>query len=378
MKKRFFLIFFIFCQAAFAQANETIPPSPYIQVLKFLLATMCSSFMILSAISFLRFRLRKKEREYKDLLKLFKIKEDQFRLSTVENEYSVADYILPVGFATTICLFFWAVIFMGSAWEDQMHQTGSVVIVGIGEDFIRPATLAMTYAFIGGFLWSAQNITRRLLSADLSPGIYYATGLRILFASLVSLILATMMHSTPLIDYSTGLLPATSFLTGMLPEQALRYIKERVRVFSRAAKEDQHILELERVEGINLFHKTRLGEIGIDNAQNLAEASMIEVLLKTPFAPRQILDWIVQAKLYLLADEEFFKLRKVGVRTVFNFYRAEDPEKLLAWIAEETGISKLLLFNIQQRVREDPDVAALWHIQNRLTISIFGESESPN
>jgi hypothetical protein len=58
------------------------------------------------------------------------------------------------------------------------------------------------------------------------------------------------------------------------------------------------------IEGINVFHKVRLGEVGIDNVQNLAEANVIGLLLKTPFNPSQLIDWIAQAKLYLYFKDD--------------------------------------------------------------------------
>ena len=46
------------------------------------------------------------------------------------------------------------------------------------------------------------------------------------------------------------------------------------------------------LEGITQFHKVRLSELGIENIQNLVKASLVELILKTPYKPRQIIDWI--------------------------------------------------------------------------------------
>ena len=71
-----------------------------------------------------------------------------------------------------------------------------------------------------------------------------------------------------------------------------------------------------------LFSKVRLAEVGIDNAQNLAEANIEELILKTPFNPRLLLDWIAQAKLYVTFKDDIDGLRKAGIRTVFDLQAA--------------------------------------------------------
>jgi hypothetical protein len=73
------------------------------------------------------------------------------------------------------------------------------------------------------------------------------------------------------------------------------------------------------LEGTNAFHRIRLSEAGIDNAQNLAEAN------------------IIAAK---------------------NSVSAEDPQ---------TGVSKLKIDLIYQQTKDDNEVARLVEFQNRLS-----------
>src|SRR6266487_5574137 len=77
-------------------------------------------------------------------------------------------------------------------------------------------------------------------------------------------------------------------------------------------------LPLEMIEGINIAHKIRLNEIGIDNAQNLAEANLLELLIRTPFKPRLLIDWIGQARLYIYFKNDIVNLRKSGIRTIID------------------------------------------------------------
>ena len=158
-----------------------------------------------------------------------------------------------------------------------------------------------------------------------------------------------------------------SFLTGMLPEQALLYLQERSRIFANAGAARSRELPLTAIEGINTFHKVRLGEVAIDNVQNLAEVNLMELLLRTPFPANQLIDWIAQAKLQVFLKDDLEKLRGIGIRNAFDFV-AEGPERLDA-IAAETGLSKVRLEIVSQRLNDDPAIPALWRF--RILLSGF-------
>ena len=112
------------------------------------------------------------------------------------------------------------------------------------------------------------------------------------------------------------------------------------------------------IEGMNLFNKVRLSEVGIDNAQNLAEANLEELIRKTPFNPRLLLDWIVQAKLYVIVKGQITNLRKAGIRTVLDFRTACEGSDL-ATLANLSEISEEQLSTVCQVINDDPDVAAM-------------------
>jgi len=166
-----------------------------------------------------------------------------------------------------------------------------------------------------------------------------------------------------------------AFLTGMFPEQALNYLREKIKIFTKgqgAADE----LPLEMIEGINLFHLSRLHEIGIDNAQNLARSSLVDILLKTPFNALQIIDWIAQAKLYVYFKDDIQSLRKIGVRTVFDL-RAVDASNVDA-IAQQihflekasdpgTDPSPLRVKLVHEWVKNDPAITMLEEFHDRLS-----------
>jgi len=158
---------------------------------------------------------------------------------------------------------------------------------------------------------------------------------------------------------STTNLPVVAFLSGMFPDEALIYLRDKTAVFARKGNQESDALPSEMIEGISMFHKARLSEVGIDNAQNLAAANLIELLVKTPFSPRQLIDWIGQAKLYVYFKSDIEKLRTHGIRTVFDLKNACEVEGRCSQIAEKTEISEVVLGIVFQQVKADLEVARL-------------------
>jgi hypothetical protein len=342
--------------------------------LKLAIVVVLSSFMALSALSFFRFRLKKKERDFERIMRVVGLDEDSAAAfsPSIANEYSAVDYLLPIAFATVVCLAgFGFTVFARElvtvhVGERNLLLTGIFEGTGDAMQTMRwQSAFVLVLAFLGAFTWSAQSIIRRLITADLNPSTFYGAGLRMVFASLVALVLSWLLQASPGRDY---VLPVVAFLAGMLPEQALVYLQEKSKIFANQRATHSNELPLMMIEGINTFHKGRLGEVGIDNSQNLAEANVIELLLRTPFPANQIIDWIAQAKLHVFVKEDIEKLRAVGIRNAFDFV-TEGGEKIEEIVAA-SGLSRVQLAIVYERLNSDPAVPALWRF--RALLSGFG------
>ena len=344
---------------------------------KSVLVLVLSSFMIATAVSFLRVRLEKKEAQFKNIIRVLGIPEDEARLITpaVRDEYSARDYLLPVGFATLVCLSGFIAYIFGADLVSIHPSKPDLVLSGaaVRDDAVPDGTLyylrmrsmlVISLAFIGAFIWAARDIVRRLIAGDLTPSAYYSAGLRMVYAALLSLMLSFLLKVLPF-PHSGDLLPVVAFLAGMLPDQALVYLREKIPIFSRSAKASDE-LPLEMIEGMNGFHAVRLGEVGIDNAQNLAEANILELLLKTPFNAAQLIDWIAQAKLYTYVKADIEKLRRVGIRTVFDLKGACGVREQLLRIAAEVGASELALSLVYAQIKDDRGIERLFEFRTLL------------
>ena len=179
--------------------------------------------------------------------------------------------------------------------------------------------------------------------------------------------LSFLLKALPTADYTTEILPVIAFLTGMMPEQALYYIRNKFSIFSDKSTLKADSLPLNMIEGINMFHQLRLGEVGVDNAQNLAEANIIELLIKTPFNANQLVDWIAQAQLYVYFKADIEKLREVGVRSIFDIVRIGKNEELLSEISETRNVSRVALSMVCAKVHADDAIVRLLRLKQALS-----------
>ena len=338
---------------------------------KVLLVLLMSSLMPITAVTFFRFRLKKKEREFKKIIEIFRISDNEANVHapSIKNEYDGSDYVLPVVFCTLVSIAGFALCLFGADLLTENVGRRNVLLTGLIEGELLElqslrweSTVVIVLAFLGGFVWSSQTILRRLVTADLTPGNYYNAGIRMILAGLVALALSWVLYEIPAREY---VVPALALLAGMFPDRALFYLENKTRIFSRQASDNAHRLPIEMIEGVSSFHKIRLAEVGIDNAQNLAEANLIELLLITPFPPKLLIDWIAQAKLYTSFKGRIDALRGIGIRTVFELLGCEKTE--LDEMALETGISPLQLGIYSRRIESDSDIHRLVQFRDRLS-----------
>jgi hypothetical protein len=333
------------------------------------------SFFPFSVMSFHKYRLPKKLREYERIGRMLGKDKDQGEEETLQElfheEYKGRDYILPVFFVTLFCaLGFWVLfsdkppIILTGISAGEFGETNTVAL-----PYTHLSLVAIGMAILGSYVWSIQYIARRLINLDLSPGAYYSMGTRIIFATFVSLTFhhfIQSLHPEPRKEM-IELLPVIAFFTGIFPQRATQYIQEKLIVFKKLGK-GAHELSLEMIEGMNLFHRVRLSEVAIDNGQNLAEANLEELIRKTSFNPGLLLDWIGQAKLYVIVKDRITNLRRVGVRTVLDFQAAAAGNGL-STLAQLSGMEEEQLATLYKVIGEDPDVEAMSTARKNLSES---------
>ena len=339
------------------------------QVGKIVIIIIIGSFMPLSVMTYFRVFLRKKQKEYNKTLADLGISSNK----RIEDYYSPSKYVLPVSFVSLICLMAITAFTFADTYaadiKDSLLLTGT--FFGDGKTGLIYQSLAvLMMAFLGGFLWSAQNIIRRLIARDLSPSVFYSAGIRIILASVVALVLSFLIgeeSSTNFVNFRSSL-SVIAFLTGMFPERVLQYLINLYQKYFSPDRLNEDVLSLYNIEGISIQHKERLEEIGIDNAQNLATASLTSLLIETPFGARMLIDWIGQAKLLCYAKENITYLREAGIRTVFDLFKGNKSPEALREISEAVGVNTPLLQVIHGQIVDDKGIKTLYRFQHGVNV----------
>lgn len=352
-----------------------------------------SLFMPWTVYSFFTFRLKRKKTEYKYMLKQLGYSKGKgpAYVPTLDDEYELRDYFLPVAFAFIITALCATVLVFGP----RMMGYPNVSLVLNGPS-IDSSTIMSKYkldkdavdnlfgmliiglAFMGSYIWSIQALFRRLATVDLTPGAYYAVGIRMILSVFAALLLYYFLadgnisgldESQKHFYNSPSILAIYAFFAGMFPQRALQYLQDKVRFMGTKNKRSADPLPMQMIEGIGLFERTRFVEVGIDNAQNLAKSNFIELIIRTPFNPREIIDWIGQARLYLYFKDDIIHLRKAGIRTVFNLYdlgKENDNLKKISGLSKDVSPEKIkIVFDI---VKHDPDINELMRAKRKLIV----------
>jgi len=308
------------------------------------------SFMPLTALTYLHYRLPKKQQEFdviKDAFHAHNNEPEDFAIILQRSDHA-ADYVVPIFFVSIFSILGFSILFSNSATVlfNSNHWISTSQELFHTPEY-RRGIVAIGMAFLGAYIWSIQYIFRRMVTLDLPPGAYFSVGTRMIYSSFLAVIFQFVL---PKIESGTVMhinsqIVVISFLIGIFPDRALSWMRESIGQIFSHPKQAADELPLEMIEGISGFHKARLYELGIDSVQNLAHASLMELILKTPFKPRVLVDWMAQARLCLEFKENTNAIRGAGVRTMLDLLEVlgDDDETRLNELAENSGVNISLI-----------------------------------
>lgn len=334
-----------------------------------------SAYFPVITFSFFKFRLARKKEELQLLgerLNEATANPDFDFEKKFQKEFSPGDYILPLVFVTAITLMGIFLLLMG--WILYAPDADGIVrsILWSGSAFWenfpdledeKRAVAVVAFAVLGSFLSSAQYIYRRYATVDLTPTNFFSVGIRMILSMVISLMISYAMHDKAL-SASGEMILVVAFLTGIFPEKGFRVLIKRVKILRMTDERAAKNYSLDSIEGMNLMHKMRLNEVGVDNVQNLAQFDFLLLIVKTPFPTRLLLDWVAQSKLIMEFQHEYKALHQSGIRTILDFWDAcyGQPDRIKK-IAELTGIKELAIEINLENISQDQSVALLRHFR---------------
>lgn len=229
----------------------------------------------------------------------------------------------------------------------------------------KGSRLVFGMAFLGAYLWGTQHVFRRYSLNDLIPSVYYDLSTRMIFAALIALVIYNAYTALAGRGGSQGgitanIWPALAFLIGIFPQRGLRWLTDRLPILSSVTDPSVRRTPLEMIEGIETHDILRLEELGIDTCYDLATADFVPLILKTPYSARQLIDWILQAKLCVYFGEAVKDLRQHSIRTVIDLepLTQQDIEALAA----ETAVTKSALERARESVKNNPEITRLCEV----------------
>jgi hypothetical protein len=240
--------------------------------------------------------------------------------------------------------------------------------------------IVFAMAFLGVYLSGLQHIYRRYAASDLSPTLYYGFSMRVIFAAVVAMIIYNAFSALSGGDASgsgitANIWPALAFLIGIFPQRGMRYLSDKVPMLSQATDPSVRPAPLEMIEGIESHDVLRLDELGIDTCYDLANADFVPLLLRTPYSGRQLIDWILQAKLCVYFGEGVKELRQFGIRTLIDL-EALTPEEL-ATLPQDTSVTSNVLARAIASARTSPEIVRLREVGELLGM-FWGRKEAEN
>jgi len=324
------------------------------------------AFMPLTAITYLHYRLPRKQEEFEAIKSAFHAHNDEpedFSFVLRRADFP-ADYVMPIFFVSVFSTLGFSILFSNSAviLFNGVEWIGTEQEIFNSEAY-RRSIVSIGMAFLGAYIWSIQYIFRRLVTLDLPPGAYFSVGTRMIYSSFLAVVFQYLL---PKVELGAGMninsqIIVVSFLIGIFPDRALSWMRETIGQIFSQPKLSADQLPLEMIEGISGFHKVRLYELGIDSVQNLAHASLMELILKTPFKPRVLVDWMVQARLCLEFKENTNALRAAGIRTILDLLDVlqDSEENQLEELAEHSGVNLSLIRTVYIANRKEKSIGRL-------------------
>ncbi len=320
-----------------------------------------SLFLPLTALSYHFFRRNRSTLEAQRILNLLQIEDSYRNVYEMVESRKFSELILllwAVTYASVISCIGLSILLLGTQIGfDELPRVSPLQFPQYG------SRLVLGMAFLGAYVWGLHYIFQRYSLNDLVPSVYYSLGIRMILASLTALVLYNA--TDVLLEGESGkivntLWPAIAFVIGMFPRPGLRWLMDRLPILSSEDHPSVRKTPLTMIEGIGSYDSLRLEELGIDTCYDLATTDFVPLILKTPYSARQLVDWILQAKLCACFGDGITDLRVNGLRTIIDLGRLEDAE--LEELAAETSLTRSSLLNARASVRADSEIKRLQRI----------------
>lgn len=309
---------------------------------------------------------------------------DQVRTVSVNSDYTVAMIVYGIVLLIGFCA-----IALALALPD-VFKTPNVLLGGwqagtlsatlnapAFTDYQAQTFVIASAAFLGSYVYAISRLLDRVNNNDLYPiSLYYYT-VRVLVALFVAIVIR---HAAGAFSLENGVLILVAFGVGIAPDLFLISIIRRafqvIKIWGVRSDPDSDThptsLPLLMVDDLSRDKIDRLNELGIDNAQVLANQNPFLLWPRLPYDLTLIVDWIGQAHLYaLVRDASLAALRKIFVRDSFDLEIRLTDQASRAGVCQALALDPAAADVLIAQLRADPAYARLKQVREALaTISV--------
>lgn len=332
-------------------------------------------FIPFTSFTYIAFRRQRRDKEIKRIFNILQMDKGEYYQDIYRDRFPWIYFFLGFLYISFISLGGLTMLFLGgeiglldfpqvSFNNTSFPVEGSRLISGI--------------AFLGAYIWGLQHIFRRYSVIDLRPTVYFRLGIRMILASVIALIIFNAYKALSIGEPSdtkitAHIWPGIAFLIGMFPQRGLNLLIERIRIVQPISDPSVRKAPLDMIEGITIHDKLRLEEQGLDSCYDLALVDFIPLLIKTPYSARELVDWILQAKLCVHFGAAVKELRQHGIRTALDLQRL-NPEDI-SQLASEIALTESSISSAKTSIDNDTEIGRLCKVSHLL--GEFVRSEVP-
>jgi hypothetical protein len=218
------------------------------------------------------------------------------------------------------------------------------------------------YAVLGAYVFHTGVAVRRSFMGDVTKNVYWSSVNRLIFSVGFSLALYMAMGSS-------SAARITSFAVAFFPGLAVTWLRKAARKAfgsddspTRVADNVQE-LEIQLIQGIDIWKEDRLVEEGIESVQNLATANVFTLAASMHYPMRTIVDWMNQAILIQRFPYQLKSFQDAGIPVSaiqFAWMGAQtNRDEIAVLIANKTGLDKVIVLNAMDDFGQDVVVRVL-------------------